>query len=70
MYEDPPFSDDERQIQDKLIAKGKYEFYEEYWDEVSGSAQKLIKSLLVIDPKKRLSATDGKLLTYNEPHFC
>jgi len=55
----PPFSDDDRQIQDKLIAKGKYEFYEEYWDEVSGSAQKLIKSLLVIDPKKRLSATDA-----------
>eukprot|EP00956_Cyclotella_meneghiniana_P000549 scaffold604_cov49-Cyclotella_meneghiniana.AAC.7 len=36
-----------------------YCFNPVYWDGVSSSAKNLIRSLLVVDPKKRLSAADA-----------
>lgn len=39
-----------------MIKKCEYEFPSPYWDEISDMAKELIKSLLVVDPKKRLNA--------------
>jgi serine/threonine protein kinase len=61
----PPFCDENRKIQDKLIMKSRYAFFKKYWDVVSNSARELIKSLLVVDPKERLSATEA----LNHPWF-
>ena len=55
----PPFSSENRATQDKMIVNCKYEFLEDYWGSVSGEAKALISSLLVIDPRKRLSAMDA-----------
>lgn len=42
------------------IKKGKFTFDQEVWEEVSEEAKDLIRKLLVVDPKKRLSASDIK----------
>ncbi|XP_078678374.1 calcium/calmodulin-dependent protein kinase type IV-like [Branchiostoma floridae x Branchiostoma belcheri] len=41
----------------RKILKADYEFMSPWWDDVSLSAKDLVERLLVIDPKKRLSAT-------------
>jgi calcium/calmodulin-dependent protein kinase-4 len=40
-----------------MIKTANFEFPSPYWDDVSDMAKGLIKSLLVIDPKARLDAT-------------
>jgi len=51
----PPF-DDERGIPlYTQIENGMYDFPPEYWCDISDSAQDLIKRLLTVDPKKRLT---------------
>lgn len=51
-----PFeSEDEMELLE-LICNAEYEFDEEYWDDVSEPPKQLITQLLVINPKKRLSA--------------
>ena len=53
---DPPFDgDDDDQIY-KSIIKGKVEFNQNIWSEVSNEAKDLIKKLLTKDPKSRYSA--------------
>ncbi|KXZ52376.1 hypothetical protein GPECTOR_9g420 [Gonium pectorale] len=55
----PPFwSDSEPQLFD-MIRKGKYSFGDPVWNKVSESAKDLIRKLLVVDPTKRLSATEA-----------
>lgn len=39
-----------------LIQKGQFEFPSPYWDNISDSAKNLIKQLLVVDPKSRMTA--------------
>lgn len=39
-----------------LIKKGQYKFVDKYWGTVSDEAKSLVRSLLCIDPEKRLSA--------------
>lgn len=36
--------------------KAEYDFPEPYWDDISENAKDLINKLLVVDPKKRLTA--------------
>ena len=43
-----------------MIKRGTYKFFEGYWDNVSTKAQNLVKSLLVVKPEERLSATQGE----------
>lgn len=39
-----------------MIKKGEFEFPSPYWDDVSQGAKDLIKALLIVDPKKRMTA--------------
>ncbi|GFR45998.1 hypothetical protein Agub_g7475 [Astrephomene gubernaculifera] len=55
----PPFwSDSEPQLFD-MIRKGKYSFGDPVWNKVSECAKDLIRKLLVVDPTKRLTATEA-----------
>ena len=61
----PPFAgDNDREIMDK-VAKGKYDLETNPFDKLSNSAKDLIKKLLIMDPKKRISAQDA----LNHPWF-
>lgn len=41
-----------------MIKKGEFEFPSPYWDDVSESAKDLVKRLLNVDPKHRMTAAD------------
>ena len=41
-----------------MIKSGTFEFPSPYWDDISDMAKELIKSLLVVDPSKRLNAQE------------
>jgi calcium/calmodulin-dependent protein kinase I len=43
----------------RKIVAGKYEFDGEEWDEISDGAKDLVKQLLILDPAKRITATDA-----------
>ena len=58
----PPFYDDNNAQLFALIQKGQFEFPSPYWDDISDSAKNLIKSLLVVDPTKRL--TSDNIMTH------
>jgi serine/threonine protein kinase len=47
--------EDERPIERK-ICDGKYTFHDRYWKNVSVDAKDLIKKVLVVNPKERLTA--------------
>lgn len=51
----PPFYDKSNQMLYRKIMKGAYQFHTEYWSEVSEEAKDLIRKLLVLDPKARLT---------------
>lgn len=53
----PPFYDDNNKKLFALIINANYSFPDPYWSNVSASAKELIQSLLVVDPTKRLTAT-------------
>lgn len=53
----PPFIESNQRTLFRKIRKGQYEFHEEYWGQVSEDAKDLIRSLLTVNPDKRLSAT-------------
>merc|ERR1712176_1298516 len=52
----PPFIESTQRELFRKIKRGDYEFHEEYWGTASKEARNLIKSLLCVDPKKRLTA--------------
>jgi len=39
-----------------MIKQGKFDFPSPYWDDVSDQAKDLIKQLLVVEPKNRMTA--------------
>lgn len=51
----PPFYHDNTSELYKQIKKGKFDFPEAYWGEISAAAKDLIKGLLTVDPRKRLT---------------
>lgn len=54
----PPFyEENNKELFDK-IKTGTFEFPSPYWDDISDMAKELIKSLLVVDPSKRLNAQE------------
>ncbi|KAL3803511.1 hypothetical protein HJC23_014059 [Cyclotella cryptica] len=55
----PPFADENRLVQEENIKNCNYRFVDYYWGSVTDQAKALIKSLLVIDPRKRLCARDA-----------
>jgi len=54
----PPFHDDNMRNLFKKIRKGDFVFHPEYWKNVSEDAKNLIRGLLTVDEKKRLSADE------------
>lgn len=61
----PPFYDENDSALFAQIQSGQYEFISPYWDEISAEAKDLISHLLVVDPKKRYTATQA----LNHPWF-
>lgn len=54
----PPFYDDNNKKLFSLIINATYTFPDPYWTEVSDVAKDLVNKLLVVDPKKRLTAAE------------
>lgn len=54
----PPFYEDELPALFDQILKGRYDFPSPWWDNISTEAKSLVKGLLTVDPKKRLTAED------------
>jgi len=52
----PPFIESNQRTLFRKIRKGQYEFHEEYWGQVSADAKELIRSLLTVNPDKRLNS--------------
>jgi len=51
----PPFyADNDAQLYEK-IKKGEFEFLRPYWDPISDTAKDLIKRMLTVDPKQRIT---------------
>lgn len=54
----PPFYDDNNKKLFSLIINATFTFPEPYWTDISENAKDLVNKLLVVDPKKRLTATE------------
>lgn len=52
----PPFHDENQTRLFRKIKAGNFKFHPEYWGSVSTEARDLIRKLLTVDPKKRLTA--------------
>lgn len=52
----PPFYNENDSVLFAQIQAGQYEFISPYWDDISPEAKDLVSKLLVVDPKKRLTA--------------
>jgi calcium/calmodulin-dependent protein kinase I len=55
----PPFYDENDAVLFENIMDGRFEFHSPYWDNICEEAKDLIKKLLVVDPRKRLTATEA-----------
>ena len=53
-----PFYDPNRKKLFRKIRNGKFEFHEQYWDDVSEEAKDLISKMLTVDPAERPSAAE------------
>ena len=52
----PPFADGNLPIPlNEQIKRGAYAFHQQYWHRISNDAVDLIKQMLTVDPKKRIS---------------
>lgn len=54
----PPFYDDDNDKLFELIAKGKVDFPNPYWESISDGAKDLIRKLLNVNPRDRLGADE------------
>ncbi|CAM9277638.1 unnamed protein product, partial [Ascophyllum nodosum] len=55
----PPFHDENQTRLFRKIKAGNFKFHDEYWGSVSSDAKDLIRRLLTVDPKKRLTAAQA-----------
>lgn len=55
----PPFYEQSARELYRKIRKGAFQFHTVYWGRISKDAKDLIRSLLVVDPAKRISAADA-----------
>lgn len=55
---EPFFADDEKTMYKKII-KGDYKFDSPFWDEISENAKDLVRKLLHLNPKERLTASQA-----------
>lgn len=54
----PPFYDENNAALFTAIKSGSFDYPSPYWDSVSNNAKDLINKMLIVDPKKRLTAND------------
>ena len=54
----PPFYADNNKDLIRMTKRGKFEFHEGEWGEISQGVKDMISSMLVLDPSKRASAAD------------
>jgi serine/threonine protein kinase len=54
----PPFYEENNQKLFEMIKTCSYEFPSPFWDDISDSAKNLIRTILVVDPKKRPTAEE------------
>lgn len=55
----PPFIENTQKKLFMKIRRGEYEFHEQYWKSVSQEAKNLIRRLLTVDPRKRITAEEA-----------
>eukprot|EP00903_Cladosiphon_okamuranus_P014546 g13493.t1 len=55
----PPFHDANQQMLFQKTKEGKFEFHKEYWGSVSDEAKDLVRKLMTLDPKKRITASEA-----------
>jgi len=56
----PPFySESNAELFDQ-ITKGQLEFHSPYWNDISVDAKDLIKKLLTVDPKQRITIEEAR----------
>ena len=55
----PPFYGDNDAQMFKRIKAGQYKFLSPYWDPISADAKDFVKNLLVVDPRKRMTAAEA-----------
>ncbi|XP_064620238.1 serine/threonine-protein kinase Chk2-like [Lineus longissimus] len=56
----PPFTDERKDMDlSKQITTGQYDFPKDYWADISTKAVDLIKKLLTVDPKKRITLVEA-----------
>ena len=55
----PPFMEEDQRVLFKKIRYGEYTFYEEDWVGISQEAKDLIRHLLVVDPDRRMTASNA-----------
>ncbi|XP_052800503.1 phosphorylase b kinase gamma catalytic chain, skeletal muscle/heart isoform-like [Mya arenaria] len=60
----PPFWHRKQMQMLRMIMQGNYKFGSPEWDDVSQAAKDLISNLLVVDPRKRLTANDALQHTF------
>eukprot|EP01041_Mallomonas_annulata_P005571 gene5571-11212_t len=67
----PPFYDEDHVRLFAAIQKGQFDFPSPYWDNVSEDAKDLIKNLLIVDPSKRLTASQTvQHIWVSQPDTC
>ena len=65
----PPFVDDDKKALFRSIRHASFEFHPDYWDGISEEAKHLVKGLLTVDPKKRMSSKqvlEGRWMHYED----
>eukprot|EP00056_Hartaetosiga_gracilis_P008254 m.117794 g.117794 ORF g.117794 m.117794 type:complete len:508 (+) comp12881_c0_seq4:2-1525(+) len=55
----PPFSEERGISLNKQIIEGDYDMPDEYWGLISDEAKDLVRKLILVDPKKRLSVDEA-----------
>ena len=55
----PPFYGDNDAQMFKRIKAGQYKFLAPYWDQISAEAKDFVRNLLIVDPKKRMTAAEA-----------
>ncbi len=55
----PPFRDKQRKKLFSKIIHGQFEFHPSCWNSISAEAKDLIRKMLVVDPKKRITANEA-----------
>ena len=55
----PPFYGDNDAQMFKRIKAGQFKFLSPYWDPISAEAKDFVRNLLIVDPKKRMTAAEA-----------